>query len=397
MPIGFDLYEPIHRYTANLSSPRREVKNYYLELPVGTGSTYTELLKGKRRYDIATIKEVAKRARVSVGTVSNVLCGVASVRAELRERVEAAIRKLDYHPNHVARSLKSKQTKTLGMVISDITNPFFPLMVRGAEDAASARGYFLITFNTDDRIERERQVLSLLRSRRVDGVLLVVAPNSDASHIERLVDDGIPIVCIDRIPNSRKIFDSVCVDNVKGAQTCVQHLIMRGHTRIAIITGSLSLQTARERLKGYELALAEAGLEVDRDLALEGDFRQESGLRLGKDLLLRHRRPTALFVSNGMMTVGVLEALEEMGLSCPNDVALATFDDLPFAKVFHPHLTSVSQPCYQIGYQGADLLLKRVRSELSGQGPVTIRLLPELKIRESTAALPPGTGLVSPR
>jgi LacI family transcriptional regulator len=319
------------------------------------------------------------------------------VRAELRERVEAAIRKLDYHPNHVARSLKSKQTKTLGMVISDITNPFFPLMVRGAEDAASARGYFLITFNTDDRIERERQVLSLLRSRRVDGVLLVVAPNSDASHIERLVDDGIPVVCIDRIPNSRKIFDSVCVDNVKGAQTCVQHLIMRGHTRIAIITGSLSLQTARERLKGYELALAEAGLEVDRELALEGDFRQESGLRLGKDLLLRHRRPTALFVSNGMMTVGVLEALEEMGLSCPNDVALATFDDLPFAKVFHPHLTSVSQPCYQIGYQGADLLLKRVRSELSGQGPVTIRLLPELKIRESTAALPPGIGPVSHR
>lgn len=320
------------------------------------------------------------------------LCGVSSVRAELRERVESAIRKLDYHPNHLARSLKSRQTKTLGIVISDITNPFFPLVVRGAEDAASARGYFLITFNTDDRIERERQVLSLLRSRRVDGVLLVVAPNKDASHIERLIDDGIPIVCLDRIPDSKKTFDSVCVDNVKGAQMCVQHLIMRGHTRIAIITGSLALQTARERLKGYEVALLEAGLEIDRDLALEGDFRQESGLRLGKDILLRHRRPTAVFVSNGMMTMGVLEALEEMGLSCPNDVALATFDDLPIAKVFRPHLTSVSQPSYEIGYQGANLLLRRVSSELSSQGPVTIRLEPELKIRESTASYPSRMG-----
>jgi LacI family transcriptional regulator len=316
-----------------------------------------------------------------------VLSGASSVKEGLRERVEAAMRKLDYHPNHVARSLKSRQTETLGMVISDITNPFFPLVMRGAEDAASARGYFLITFNTDDRIERERQVLSLLRSRRVDGVLLVVAPNSDASHIERLIDDGIPIVCIDRIPHSKRKFDSVCVDNTKGAQMCVQHLIMRGHTRIAIITGSLSLQTARDRLQGYELALAEAGLEVERDLMMEGDFHQESGLRLGKELLLRHRRPTALFVSNGMMTIGVLEAIEEIGLSCPGDVALATFDDIPFTRVLRPHLTSVAQPCYQIGYQSAELLLQRVRGELSGRAPVIVRLEPELKIRESTAVV----------
>lgn len=311
------------------------------------------------------------------------LCGLSSVNPQLRQRVEAAMRKLDYHPNHVARSLKSRQTETLGMVISDMTNPFFPLVVRGAENAASARGYFLITFNTDDRVERERQVLSLLRSRRVDGVLLVVAPNSDASHIEHLIDNGIPVVCIDRIPNSKRTFDSVCVDSVKGARICVQHLIMRGHTRIAIITGSMALQNARDRLKGYQLALAEAGLEIDRDIIMEGDFRLESGLRLGKDLLLRHHRPTALFVSNAMMTVGVLEALEEMGLSCPQDVAIASFDDFPIAQVFRPRLTSVAQPCYEIGYQGADLLLRRIRGEFSGP-PVSIRLEPELKIREST-------------
>ena len=351
----------------------------------------------RRGEPIATIKDVARQAGVSVGTVSNVLRGAASVDAELRQRIEKAISKLDYHPSHVARSLKSKQTETLGMVISDITNPFFPLLVRGAEDAASARGYFLITFNTDDRIERERQVLSLLKSRRADGVLLVVAPNNDASYIERLFDEGMPIVCIDRIPNSQRTFDSVCVDNVRGAQVCVQHLIMRGHTRIATITGSLELQNARDRLRGYEIALAEAGLAIDRDLILGGDFRQDSGLRRCKDLMLRHQRPTALFVSNAMMTIGALEALEEMGLSCPEDVAIASFDDFPNAAVFRPRVTCVSQPCYQIGYQGADLLLQRIKGELSGPAPVTIRLEPELKIRESTGTARPRTGSATAR
>lgn len=335
---------------------------------------------------MATIKEVARHAKVSVGTVSNILSG-RSVAAELRERVNASIQELDYHPNHIARSLKSKHTATLGMVISDITNPFFPLVVRGAEDAASEQGYSLITFNTDDRVDRERQVLSLLRSRRVDGLLLVVAPNvGDSSHIDAVIDDGIPIVCLDRIPNYAKSLDSVSVDNVKGAQMCVQHLIMRGHTRIAMITGSLALRNARERLTGYEHALADAGIPIDRGLVVEGDFREESGLRLGKDLLLRHKPPTALFVSNGMMTIGVLEAMEEMGLSCPADIALATFDDLPVARVFRPHLTAVVQPCYQIGYQGAGLLLQRIRGELP-KTPVDIRLEPDLKIRESTKAV----------
>jgi LacI family transcriptional regulator len=337
---------------------------------------------------MSTIKEVAKLARVSVGTVSNVLSGAASVRAELRQRVERAIGKLDYHPNLTARSLKSNQTRTLGMVIPDITNPFFPQLVRGAENAAFARGYFLITLNTDDCLERERQVLALLRSRRVDGLLLVVAPSrGEASHIEAIRKSGTPIVCLDRIPDTPHPFDSVSIDNVKAAQICLQHLIMRGHSRIAIIAGSPTLQTARDRLKGYQRAFASAGLAIDPDLVVHGDFREESGLRLGKDLMLRARRPTAIFVSNGMMTIGVLQALEEMGLSCPEDVALATFDDLPVARAFRPHLTSVWQPSYDIGFKGAELLLKRVRGEITESGPVTIRLEPELRIRESTAGI----------
>ncbi|HWB99653.1 MAG TPA: LacI family DNA-binding transcriptional regulator [Bryobacteraceae bacterium] len=333
---------------------------------------------------MTTIKQVARHAGVSVGTVSNVLSGSVSVSPELRRRVTEAIRELDYHPNYVARSLRVKDTKTLGMVISDITNPFFPQVVRGAEDAAFAHDYLLNTFNTDDRLERERQVLALLRYRRVDGLLLVVAPNNgDIDHIRRTLDAGIPIVCLDRIPAGIAL-DSVSVDNVKGAQMCVQHLIMRGHTRIAIVTGSLALQTAQDRLKGYELALEEAGIQRDAELVYEGDFREETGYRIGKGLLLRHRRPSAVFVSNGMMTIGFLQALEEVGLSCPDDVALATFDDLPVAAVFRPHLTSVAQPGYQIGYRGADLLIERLQQKISGRKKINILLEPELRIREST-------------
>jgi LacI family transcriptional regulator len=212
---------------------------------------------------MATIKEVAKRARVSVGTVSNVIGGVVSVRPKLRDRVVKAMEELDYHPDHNARSLKTGQTQMLGMVISDITNPFFPQLVRGAEDVALENGYLLVTFNTDDRLEREKQVLSMLRARRIDGLLLVMAPNGgDVQHLENALANDIPIVCLDRIPRGISV-DSVTVDNIKGAEMCVRHLLQLGHTRIAMVTGSSELQTARERLKGYENALQEKGIKID--------------------------------------------------------------------------------------------------------------------------------------
>jgi LacI family transcriptional regulator len=333
-----------------------------------------------------TIKDVARQAGVSVGTVSNVLSGAVPVRAELCERVRATMKKLDFHPNYVARSLRAKSTKTLGMIISDITNPFFPQVVRGAEDAAFKHGYLLTTFNTDDQVEREKQIFSVLRSRRMDGVLLVMAPSptNDTAHVRNATKAGIPVVCLDRIPPGVAL-DSVSVENVKAAQTCVRHLINKGHERIGIITGTLSLQTARERLDGYRAALREAAIEPDPELIVEGDFRQASGHRLAKKLLLQYPRPTALFVSNGMMTLGTIQALEETSLICPQDVAIASFDDLPITEVFRPHLTAVAQPAYQIGYQGAELLIKRVEHKLPSRQPVGIRLEPELKIRESTS------------
>jgi len=334
-----------------------------------------------------TIKEIAKRSKVSIGTVSNVINNSAVVSPRRRERVLAAIRELDYHPNHVARSLKVRQTRMLGMVISDITNPFFPQLVRGAEDVALKHNYLLITFNTDDKVEREKQVLSVLRARRVDGILLVVAPSSgNHGHILNAVRAGIPTVCLDRLPPGVNV-DSVSVDNIGGTRSCIQHLLALGHRKIAIITGPKVLQTARERLEGYTRALEEAKIPVKSELIREGDYRIESGHTLGRELLASGDRPSALFVSNNMMALGVLRAMEELGLQCPKDVAVAMFDDFPLAEAFRPRLTAVAQPAYSIGYRGAELLIQRIEKRKTDSAPTRISLATELKIRDSTAGL----------
>ena len=333
---------------------------------------------------MATIVEVAKRARASTGTVSNVIRGTVTVSPAMRARVEAAIRDLDFHPNEIARSLKVNQTYMLGMVVPDITNPFFPQIIRGAEDMALERSFLLVAANTDEQIDREQRVVSALRSRRVDGILLVPTRGKDINHIRRAIASGIPVVCLDRVPAGLRV-DAVMLDNVRGAQDCVRHLIRTGYRSIAVITGPLELGVARERLRGYEEGLREAGMEVSKELILEGDFRETSGYRLAKELLLRRARPSAILVSNGVMALGVLQAFEEMGIRCPEDVALATFDDLAGDRAFHPRLTVVSQPGYEIGARAATLLMDRIEGKVTKKTCV-VRMEPTLIVRESTRA-----------
>jgi len=334
---------------------------------------------------VPTIKEVARLARVSVGTVSNILSGTSAVSSELRDRVERAIAELNYHPNHIARSLKSRRSHTLAIVVSDITNPFFPLVVRGAEDAASKLGYLLTIFNTDDHLEREQQIFSVLRMRRVDGVLVVVTPESgEGTHIPETIAAGIPVVCLDRVPCNATV-DSVLVDNVKGARICVRQLTGMGHQRIAVISGPRKLQTARDRVEGYRAALREAGIPYSAALVREGDFRFESGYRLAKDLCLLHPRPTAIFALNCMMGMGAYKAVQELALHMPEEMAVAVFDDVPGNDLLRPQLTVVSQPAYDIGYRAADLLIRRITNQIPAGKPVALVLDPELKIGQSTA------------
>ncbi len=336
---------------------------------------------------MSTIKEVAERAGVSIGTASNVIGGSAPVSKARAARVWAAIKELDYHPNEVARSLKAKQTKMLGMVLPDITNPFFSDLIRGAENAALERGYLLLTANSDEQVEREKRFVAALRSRRVDGILLAATASKNETHLRSAVAADVPIVCLDRMAPGLAV-DAVLADNVRGTQECVRHLIRLGHKKIAIITGALELRIAGERLAGYRAALEEADIRYSDELVMKGDFREEAGYRLGKELLLNRERPSAIFACNGVMMLGLLVAIDELGVRCPQDIALATFDDLMFAHSFHPHLTAVAQPANAMGYQGANLLIDRVEGKLTGE-PLTVRLACELKIRESTRGYAP--------
>ena len=334
---------------------------------------------------MATIKEVARRAGVSHGTVYNVMSGAAEVSPDLRKRVEKASRELGYRPNHIARSLKTRHSQMLGMVISDITNPFFPEMVRGAEEAALARGYVLTIFNTDDRIEREHRVFDILRSRQTDGLLVVVAlPRGGHGHLRELLEEGTRIVCLDRIPHGFAV-DAVTVDNEGGVRSAIDHLVAEGHTRIGYIGGRADQLVAGERLAGYLAGLSAAAIHPVKEWIKEGDFRPDSGYALAMELLSRRsRHPSALFVANILMTTGVLRALEELGLETPRDLALATFDRIALMDSFRPHLTSVMQPSYEIGRRGAELLMDRIEGKVKDQVPVRVKLDTTLVIRQST-------------
>ncbi len=334
---------------------------------------------------MSTIKEVARRAGVSVGTASHVLNGKVPVSDELRKKVETAIAELDYHPSQVARSLSIRRTHTVGMVIPDIANPFFPQMIRGVESVLTKAGFSLTTFNTDDQVQREKEALTILRSRRVDGILLVIAPGQrDNSHISRAIEAGIPVVCLDRLPAGRLSIDCVSADNFNGSRQAVAHLIAVGHRDIAIVTGPLSLRNALDRLEGYKAAFSEAGIPVPAERIKEGDFRQATGERICQEMFSSGKRcPSALFISNNLMAIGALEGLSRMNLRCPDDFALATFDGFVFPDVFHPALTTVMQPAYEIGARGAEVLIQRLRGALTVH-PVRIELPTELHLKEST-------------
>ena len=326
------------------------------------------------------MKDVAARARVSLGTVSNVLSGANAVSAELRARVEKAIDELGYLPNEFGRSLKTQRSRMLGMVVSDIANPFFAEMVRGAEDAAVEKGYVLVTFNTNDRPGREEMVFDLLRSRRFDGLLAVVAlQKRKHPHLEAARQDGLPVVFLDRVPPDFPA-DAVVVDNEDGVRQSIEYLIASGHKRIGYLGGRQTLYIAKERLQGYRQAMKKADLP---EIIREGDFREEAGYEQALELLQSPEPPTALFTANMRIAIGALRAIGELGLAVPQQIALATFDYVEWLDAFHPKLTCVVQPAYEMGKKATALLLDRIEGK-GTEEPVTLRLPVTLRVAEST-------------
>ncbi len=326
-----------------------------------------------------SISDVARESGVSILTVSAVVNNKSHVRKNLRERVENAIRKLNYRPNLIARSLIKQKTQTIGMIVPDIANPFFPIVVRGAEDAALKHGYNLLLCNSDDSLEKEGSAIELLLSKRVDGILLTKAAGDFSPAIQKMIKDvNIPFVLVMRTyPRLTK--DAVIADDYQGAYEAVCHLARSGRRRIGLISGPLKVSNAKERWRGFRDALEVNHLSYDSDLMAEGDYRIESGFRAGHTLL--SHRPDGIYVANHLMTIGLLKAVDEMGLKCPDDFGLVSFDDYPWLSVFRPRLTTVELPKHQLGSEATELLIQRISGD-HGKA-VLKKLSPELRIRES--------------
>jgi LacI family transcriptional regulator len=326
-----------------------------------------------------TIKHVAERAGVSTATVSRVLAGGSGVRRELIESVQEAVRLLDYQPNRVARNLRVRATRTIGLIIPDIQNPFFTSVVRGIEDVLQGDGYTLLLGNTDDNQERERVYLSTLHAEGVAGIILVTS-DGRTPEFRRLLKAKVPLVVIDRVPAGLNV-DAVTVANLEGAREATAHLIDLGHRRIGFIGGPAHLSTASERQSGYEEALRAAGYASAPELIKYGDFRQTGGYRAMRELLAIPEPPTAVFIANNLMTLGALQAIHECGLSIPDDIGIISFDDMSWATSLQPPLTAVAQPTYELGATAAELLLARMRDP---ERPVRrVVLNTELMIRAS--------------
>ena len=327
----------------------------------------------------ASIYDVAREARVSVFTVSAVINNKGRVSATLARRVEAAVRNLNYRPNLLARSLAKRQTYTLGMIVTDIANPFFPEIVRAAEDTAQTAGYTILLCNSDDKQEKEARYLELLLSRRVDGIILNKTPGKLSSAQRQMIADAkVPVVLLMRTCPGLKA-DLVQTDDRQGAMDAVSHLARIGYKSIAFVGGPGGVSNAQARRDGYLSALEINGLEPRPELLFAGDYRIDSGYRAG--LALLPRLPDAVLVTNYLMMVGFMKAADEIGMRCPEDFGAVSFDDYPWLGSFRPRLTTIELPKYELGRHCVRLLLERMAGKNGRTTMVT--LAPQLRVRES--------------
>jgi DNA-binding LacI/PurR family transcriptional regulator len=326
---------------------------------------------------VPTIYDVAKRARVSTYTVSAVLNRSAYVSPELTKRVLAAVKDLDYTVNELARSLQTRKTLTIGMLIPDIANPFYAKAVRGAEDQLRESGYSLILASAYNSREEQARILGVFRAKQVDGLLLFMAADSE-DDARKLVDSGKPVVFVGREPRGFDA-DSVTADNVMVGTLGVGHLAERGHRRIAIISGHLGLSVSEGRVEGWRRVLKKHKLPAPAEYLREGDWTEDSGYRLMLELLDLENAPTGVFCANFLVVAGALRALKERGIRCPADVELVSADDSAWLDVFSPPITTVATPSYEIGQRGALLLVKRIQK--AGRRYERIVLAPKLIAR----------------
>lgn len=325
----------------------------------------------------ATIKDIAKKTGVSYATVSRALSGRAGVNEETRKIILAEAVNMDYQPNAVARGLVTKKTNIIGLAIPDITNPFFPEIARGVEDAASELGYNIFLCNTNWNFAKEEIYLRVLQERRVDGI--IITPVSDEKMYNNI---QVPMVFISRIPH--EVSNSfVVIDNVRGGFLATKQLLESGYKRVAFIGGKSEVHVSAERLEGYKSALNRYKYPVDEALILNGKFNSQSGYEIAGKLLSTPNPPDAVFAANDVIALGVLQRVKEVGLNVPGEFGIVGFDDIPFAAYSQIQMTTISQPKYQMGKFAAEICIGEIGDKTRNDSKKMI-LEPELVIRGTT-------------
>ncbi len=330
-----------------------------------------------------SIREVAEQAGVSLGTVSNVLNRPEVVAETTRLRVQAVIEQLGFVRNGSARQLRAGRSNHLGLVVLDVTNPFFTEVARGVEDVANEAGYVVILCNSDSSPEKESRYLRVLQEQRTAGILITPVQN-DVAYLQHLRQRDIAVVLLDR-PSRARDLCAVAIDDVLGGELAVRHLLELGHRQIAFVTGPLSIRQYAERRRGARRPIKMAGLnpnEIMSEVLIPAQ-NAHSGELCVETLLAYMQRPTAIFCANDLLALGVMRGLSQYGLSIPRDMALVGYDDVEFASMLSPALTSVRQPKYQLGRAAAELLLNEINQAAEHQH-TQIMYQPELIVRAST-------------
>lgn len=330
-----------------------------------------------------TIKEIAKEAGVSIATVSMILNNKdKNITNATRMRVLEVVKKYNYIPNAMAGSLVTQKTHIVGLILPDITNPFFPGIARGAEDKANESGYSIIFCNTDDKLEVEEKYIETLTKKMADGIIIAHSSNS-VKMSEILERCKVPIILIDRDFYSQNIRGKVLVNNLEGAYKGVSYLIKKGYKKIAYLSGSLKTRTAKDRLDGYKTALNDNSMEYDERLVKFGEYKIDWGRNGVKELLCEKKRFDAIFCGNDLIAIGTMKELKEKGFNIPSDIGVMGFDDIYIAGLVEPALTTIRQPNYNMGYKAMELLLENINNSKNSKETKTITLETEIIVRNS--------------
>jgi LacI family repressor for deo operon, udp, cdd, tsx, nupC, and nupG len=331
-----------------------------------------------------SIKDIAKAAQVSHSTVSRALSDSPLVKAETKTRIQQLAQEMGYSPDAIARSLVTQQTRTVGVVVTTITDPFVAEVVQGVEDTAQENDYSIILASSASEPERELAAVEMLRAKRVDA-LIVTSSRVGALYLEHLERIGVPVVLVNNHnKQSGRYTFSVSVDNQHGGYLATSHLIERGHRRIGYISGPAGHSDSAERQAGCHQALDEAGIPLDPSLVIPGNGRLDGGERALSTLVDLAERPAAVFCYNDMTAIGMISAARQVGLSIPDDLAVVGFDDIPMAARFCPPLTTIAQPQHDMGRRAMDMVLALMTTNDPGTFLSNIIIEGELIVRETT-------------